>query len=140
VDSAMYSIDKLFTEKELSMHYNNAALAATHYFNRRVAAAALSAAGGAPADSPPSVAPSDIADDTADGLATATPPEMDRSANLSATHHATRSTRNTAAAALAAAGPNDLAACYLPALPIYGPGFYASASKDKSGAVTAKEC
>src|ERR1700760_2780758 len=34
IDSALYSIDKLFTEKELSMNYNTAALAAHQYMQR----------------------------------------------------------------------------------------------------------
>jgi hypothetical protein len=34
VDSALFSIDKLFTEKELSMNYNAAALAAYNYIQR----------------------------------------------------------------------------------------------------------
>jgi hypothetical protein len=34
IDSPLYSIDKLFTEKELSMHYNVAALAAHQYMQR----------------------------------------------------------------------------------------------------------
>lgn len=85
----VYSIDKLFTDKELSMHYNTSALAAHQYIlrNRQNGNAVL----------PDDDSDSGNADDN-DNDSIPSAPAMER--NVS---HATRSTRGGAGAAAAAA-------------------------------------
>ncbi|KAI9801494.1 MAG: hypothetical protein M1833_002726 [Piccolia ochrophora] len=117
----LYSVDKLFTEKELSMHLNTAAVAAAHYF---IKAKAQPRENGTTIDfNPPapasetgngtsltngerplpfprsSLAPESqtgLAVTAADGDDDSTPaaPEMDRTGSTNRSHHATRSTRN----------------------------------------------
>ncbi|KZF25290.1 hypothetical protein L228DRAFT_280542 [Xylona heveae TC161] len=102
MEAPLYSIERLFTEKELSMHLNTAAIAAAQYF------ASLKAQGENNGDKANGEAePSEgeeggageggIANKEGDFSERASPfvaPAMDRAANQS--FHATRSTRNTA--------------------------------------------
>ncbi|KAH0533914.1 hypothetical protein FGG08_007467 [Glutinoglossum americanum] len=139
-EAPIYSIDKLFTEKELAMHLNTAAVAASRYF---VALKAQEDAatngvnnsnnnnnnqlhsGGSPnednADNENGTSRSSPDDDGA----SATPADLDRSANHS--HHATRSTR-------ALGGdqekPPSLLAPFLPLA-------YPTTSADKKNGITA---
>jgi hypothetical protein len=138
-EAPIYSIDKLFTEKELAMHLNTAAIATSRYF---VALKAQEDAatngvnnsnnnnsqinnGGSPnednADHENGTGGSSPDDDGA----SATPADLDRSANHS--HHATRSTR-------ALGGdqekPPSLLAPFLPLA-------YPATSVDKKNGITA---
>ncbi|KAI9901764.1 hypothetical protein N3K66_003581 [Trichothecium roseum] len=75
----IYSIDKLFTDKELTMHYNSAALAAHQYILRNRVNG--NGSGSSPEDS-------DSNDDDADAESQPSAPMMERQVS-----HATRSTR-----------------------------------------------
>ncbi|KAI9696044.1 MAG: hypothetical protein M1836_005875 [Candelina mexicana] len=107
-EAPLFSIDRLFTEKELSMHLNTAAIAAAQYF------AALKVQGNGNGTTPNGDADqngdnTEGEDTSGSGIGTAqegegeddvppaAAPEMDRNANQS--FHATRSTRNAAGAA-----------------------------------------
>ncbi|KAI9846149.1 MAG: hypothetical protein M1838_001385 [Thelocarpon superellum] len=106
VEAPLYSVERLFTEKELAMHLNHAHVAAHNFF------ADLKAQANGTADGPMVKAD----DDDAVGLGDAATapegeaeeetalaaPEMERGANQS--HHATRSTRNGATSSLALLG------------------------------------
>ncbi|KAI9674090.1 MAG: hypothetical protein M1817_001908 [Caeruleum heppii] len=112
IDAPLYSIDRLFTEKELLMHSTTAAVAAQHYLNdlkaRQNGVAAISGSrnGQVGTDDEEEAVVNGAGQATGgegeDAVASTVPaasaPEMDRSANQS--HHATRSTRNGAASAL----------------------------------------
>lgn len=82
----LYSIDKLFTDKELSLHYNNAAIAAHQYMLRNRGANGITVGD----DGDPAAI-----DDDMESLPSAAP-AMERQVS-----HSTRSTRGTAAAAAA---------------------------------------
>ena len=91
-----YSVDRLFTEKELAMHLNTAALAAAHFFAAEQAQAKASSSKGA-ATNGQNTDGEDIAGlvpevEADEDAAPAAAPEMDRNGNQS--FHATRSTRN----------------------------------------------
>ena len=107
-EAPLFSIDRLFTEKELSMHLNTAAIAAAQYF------ATLKVQGNGDGTTPDGAADhngdnTDGEDNSGSGTGTAqegegeedapptAAPEMDRNANQS--FHATRSTRNAGGAA-----------------------------------------
>lgn len=90
----VYSIDKLFTDKELSMHYNTSAIAAHQYVLRNRA--------NGNASLPEDDSDSGNVDDN-DNESTPSAPAMER--NVS---HATRSTRGGGAAAASAAAQNFL--------------------------------
>lgn len=95
-----YSIERLFTEKELSMHLNTAALAAAHFFAAEQAQATANGGKGAASngqntEGEDTIRPGNGHNLEADGDEDAAPtmaPEMDRNGNQS--YHATRSTRN----------------------------------------------
>ncbi|KAI9893880.1 MAG: hypothetical protein M1814_005433 [Vezdaea aestivalis] len=93
-EAPLFSIEKLFTEKELSMHLHMAATAATSFFNSdKVSANGTSSDPTAP-PTLPLLANSDVLPSRDPSEPPLLAPEMDRAANTS--HHATRSTRNTA--------------------------------------------
>lgn len=83
----LYSIDKLFTDKELSLHYNNAAVAAHQYILRNRVNGS-----GTPDDADDYANGAD--DNDNESLPSAAAPAMERQVS-----HATRSTRGNAAAA-----------------------------------------
>ncbi|KAF4123878.1 Sds3-like [Geosmithia morbida] len=88
----LYSIDKLFTDKELSLHYNNAAIAAHQYMLRN----RVNGASPGMDDSDQAGAGGGLgADDDLESLPSAAP-AMERQVS-----HATRSTRGATAAAAA---------------------------------------
>jgi len=95
-----YSVERLFTEKELAMHLNTAALAAAHFFAAEKAQANASCVKGAASnghntDGEDPVGLGNAQAHEAEIEEDATPaaaPEMDRNGNQS--FHATRSTRN----------------------------------------------
>jgi hypothetical protein len=138
-EAATYSVDRLFTDKELMMAMNHASVAATNFLIRNQPGGDGGATNGAPADAgADDKAPSDEARNSPpDGTSTpAAAPEMDRSLSATAaaaahTHHQTRGATRSAAElaaelqALAAARdhPNHHAA-HAPAsaaLPTYVP-------------------
>lgn len=91
-----YSVDRLFTEKELAMNLNTAALATAHFFAAEKAQAKVSsvrgtATNGQNTDGEDAAGPTHEADADEDAAPTVAP-EMDRNGNQS--FHATRSTRN----------------------------------------------
>jgi hypothetical protein len=91
-----YSVDRLFTEKELAMNLNTAALATAHFFAAEKAQAKASSVKGTTTNGPntdgeDTAGPAHEAEADDDG-AQAVAPEMDRNGNQS--FHATRSTRN----------------------------------------------
>ncbi|KAI9848396.1 MAG: hypothetical protein M1837_000190 [Sclerophora amabilis] len=99
VEAPVYSIDRLFTEKELTMHFNVAQVATAQYFATRKAQENGTGPNNETTgrnsensgdDGAGSVAAENIQEGNAEEEAAA--PDMDRGANQS--HHATRSTRN----------------------------------------------
>ncbi|KAI9765152.1 MAG: hypothetical protein M1840_007745 [Geoglossum simile] len=104
-EAPIYSIDKLFTEKELNMHLNTAAVAASRYFvalkaQEDAAANGVSNSNNINSQVPNGGSPDEENADHENGTggstpdddnASATPADLDRSASHS--HHATRSTR-----------------------------------------------
>lgn len=127
----LYSINSLFTEKELAMHSNNAHVATVHFFATSKRNNINNGNGSGAATNGPNTdgeSSSGSVDGTGhsdnEGAATLAAPEMDRAAN-SQSFHATRSTRNQAGMA----GLNllgDLAdkAATRPNLPYYTLGSY----------------
>ena len=91
-DAPLFSIDKLFTEKELGLSLHLAATAATNFF----ASSKTKEEAPAPTEEPEDDAPA--------------APELDRMANMS--HHATRSSKKEGSSALNILG--DLAASEFP--------------------------
>jgi hypothetical protein len=83
-DTPLYSVDKLFTEKELGLSLNLAATAATSFFATESTQSKTQEEAPAPTDEPLEDAP--------------TAPELDRIANMS--HHATRSSKKDGSSAL----------------------------------------
>jgi hypothetical protein len=108
-EAPLYSVERLFTEKELLMNLNHAHVAAHNYFtnlkNHPEGDKASSSTDSNEADDEDGAGsagagPGAQGEAEDEGLLAA--PEMDRTANTS--HHATRSTRNGTAAALEATG------------------------------------
>lgn len=95
-ESPLYSIDKLFTEKELAMHLNTAATATANFF------ASEKSQGMNGSTTEQDLENEDGADESnkigGNNDTEMIAPELDRTANTS--HHATRSTRNQGSAAL----------------------------------------
>ena len=115
VDAPLYSIDRLFTDKELAMHLNQANVAAHNYFadlkNQSHSDHVSGNKSAAKAEDEEASASNDAgATQDADGYdnEAAAAPEMDRVANQS--HHTTRSTRGNGGAASALNVLGDLAA------------------------------
>ncbi|KAI9815576.1 MAG: hypothetical protein M1832_005437 [Thelocarpon impressellum] len=105
-EAPLYSIERLFTEKELAMHLNHAHVAAHNYFaelkNHGPGGDAAAAHAAPRADDEDGTASAEAAtahEADGDDEAALAAPEMERAANQS--HHATRSTRNGAASASA---------------------------------------